>query len=237
MTWPEPTTGMTQPPTPIWQTLSGVLPATGCSPRSRCSTGLEIKRSTYVDNLILNLHLKPRFQWQFAMQSDDKLIINGLSNLPMKPNESTGKLLARITNTMVIIKESYATYEKKVAARPITMPMGATWRPPPQNGGTTLLATPCSFSKCSFSGQHCQGTSTRLLLNMIQTPWPWTTCIRLPPPLRERLELRRPRPLQRLTTRVTGQWKWGQRNCCLPEMEAFQILGQKEEAALCVHIH
>jgi hypothetical protein len=62
MTWPEATTGMTQPPTPMWQTLSGVLPATGCSPQSRCSTGLEIKRSTYVDNLILNLHLKPRFQ-------------------------------------------------------------------------------------------------------------------------------------------------------------------------------
>jgi hypothetical protein len=34
----------------------------------------------------------------------------------MKPNESTGELLARITNTMVIIKESYATYENKVEA-------------------------------------------------------------------------------------------------------------------------
>jgi len=34
----------------------------------------------------------------------------------MKPNESTGELLARITNTMVIIKDSYADYENKVAA-------------------------------------------------------------------------------------------------------------------------
>jgi hypothetical protein len=34
----------------------------------------------------------------------------------MKPNESMSELLARITNTMVIIKESYATYENKVAA-------------------------------------------------------------------------------------------------------------------------
>jgi hypothetical protein len=34
----------------------------------------------------------------------------------MRPNELTGELLARITNTMVIIKESYATYENKVAA-------------------------------------------------------------------------------------------------------------------------
>jgi len=43
------------------------------------------------------------------MLTDEKRIINGLSNLLMKANKSTGELLARITNTMVIIKESYAT--------------------------------------------------------------------------------------------------------------------------------
>jgi hypothetical protein len=41
------------------------------------------------------------------------MIMEGLSNLAMKPGESTGELLARITNTMVIIKESYASYENK----------------------------------------------------------------------------------------------------------------------------
>jgi hypothetical protein len=51
-------------------------------------------------------NLKPRFQKQFATQTNDKLIIDGLSNLAMGPNE----LLARITNTMVIIK----AYENKV---------------------------------------------------------------------------------------------------------------------------
>ncbi len=61
-------------------------------------------------------NLKPRFQRQFATQLDDKLIINGLSNLTMKTTESTGELLARITNTMVIIKESYAAYVNKVEA-------------------------------------------------------------------------------------------------------------------------
>jgi hypothetical protein len=74
----------------------------------KCSTGKEI-----------NLHgqnLKPRFQRQFATQSDDKLIIDRLSNLAMKPSKSTGELLARITNTMVIIKESYATYHNKIEA-------------------------------------------------------------------------------------------------------------------------
>jgi hypothetical protein len=33
-------------------------------------------------------------------------------------NETTGELLARITNRMVIIKESYAAYKNKVEAPP-----------------------------------------------------------------------------------------------------------------------
>jgi hypothetical protein len=57
-------------------------------------------------------NLKPRFQNQFATQTDDSFIIEGLSNLAMKPNESMGELLARITNT----KDNYAVYQKKVAA-------------------------------------------------------------------------------------------------------------------------
>jgi hypothetical protein len=36
----------------------------------------------------------------------------------MGPNETTGELLARITNTMVIIKESYAAYENKIPEQP-----------------------------------------------------------------------------------------------------------------------
>jgi hypothetical protein len=64
------------------------------------------------------INLKPRFQKQFATQTDDKLIIGGLSNFAMGLNETTGELLARITNTMVIIKESYAAYENKVEAPP-----------------------------------------------------------------------------------------------------------------------
>jgi hypothetical protein len=63
-------------------------------------------------------NLKPRFQKQFATQTDDKQIIDGLSNLAMGPNETTGELLARITNTMVIIKESYVAYNNKVPEPP-----------------------------------------------------------------------------------------------------------------------
>jgi len=80
-------------------------------------------------------NLKPRFQWQFTTQSDDKHIIDGLSNLAMKPNESMGELLARIINTMVIIKESYAAYENKWMHLLTTAPISYTWRPLPPNGG------------------------------------------------------------------------------------------------------
>jgi hypothetical protein len=80
-------------------------------------------------------NLKPRFQRQFATQTDEKMIMEGLSNLAMKPGESTGELLARITNTMVIIKESYANYENKPPApanfdvnNGFTMPVCRQWR-------------------------------------------------------------------------------------------------------------
>jgi len=63
-------------------------------------------------------NLKPRFQKQFATQTDDKQIIEGLSNLAMGPSETNGELLARITNLMVIIKESYAAYDNKVPEPP-----------------------------------------------------------------------------------------------------------------------
>ncbi len=52
------------------------------------------------------------------MQTDDKQIIDGLSNLAMGPSETTGELLAWITNLMVIIKESYAAYDNKVPEPP-----------------------------------------------------------------------------------------------------------------------
>ncbi len=61
-------------------------------------------------------NFKPRFQRQFATQTDKKMIMEGLSNQAMKPGESTGELFARITNTMVIMKDSYASYENKPAA-------------------------------------------------------------------------------------------------------------------------
>jgi len=63
-------------------------------------------------------NLKQRYQKQFATQTDDKQIIKGLSNLAMGPSKTTGELLARITNLMVIIKESFVAYNNKVLEPP-----------------------------------------------------------------------------------------------------------------------
>jgi len=63
------------------------------------------------------------------------MIMEGLSNLAMKLGESTRELLARITNTMVNIKDSYASYENIPAApanfdvnNGLTMPVCRQWR-------------------------------------------------------------------------------------------------------------
>ena len=91
-------------------------------------------------------NLKPRFQFQFATQTDDSLIIEGLSNLAMKPRESTSELLARITNTMVIIKDSYASYENKPLApanfdvnNGFTMPVCRQWKDDALNNAQQFL--------------------------------------------------------------------------------------------------
>jgi len=64
----------------------------------------------------------------------------------LKPNESTGELLARITNTMVILKDNYASYENKLAAPAhhdvnggFTMPTARRWRDEALNNVTQFL--------------------------------------------------------------------------------------------------
>jgi hypothetical protein len=90
-------------------------------------------------------NLKPRFQRQFATQTDEKMIMEGLSNLAMNPGESTGELLARITNTIVIIKDSYASYENKPPApanfdvnNGFTMPVCRQWKDDALNNAQTI---------------------------------------------------------------------------------------------------
>jgi len=49
---------------------------------------------------------KDVFKLECAVQTDEQLILEGLANLAMKPNE----LLTRITRTTRVIKESFAEY-------------------------------------------------------------------------------------------------------------------------------
>jgi len=81
---------------------------------------------------LTSTNLKPRFQRQFATQTDEKMIIEGLSNLAMKPYKSTGELLARITSTMVILKTATLTTRTSQPLQHTTISMGATrWTPQP----------------------------------------------------------------------------------------------------------
>jgi hypothetical protein len=53
---------------------------------------------------------KDIFKQEYAVQTNERLILEGLSNLAMKPNEMTNELLTRITQTTRVIKESFADY-------------------------------------------------------------------------------------------------------------------------------
>jgi hypothetical protein len=57
---------------------------------------------------------KDLFKQEYAVQTNERLILEGLSNLAMRPNETTNKLLTRITRTTCVIKESYAEYGGKI---------------------------------------------------------------------------------------------------------------------------
>ncbi len=45
------------------------------------------------------------------MQTNERLILEGLANFAIKPNETTNKLLTWITRTVRVIKESFENYE------------------------------------------------------------------------------------------------------------------------------
>ncbi len=53
---------------------------------------------------------KDVFKQEYAIQTNKRLILEGLANLAMKPNETTNELLTRITRTVRVIKESFADY-------------------------------------------------------------------------------------------------------------------------------
>jgi hypothetical protein len=57
---------------------------------------------------------KDLFKQEYAVQTNNKLILEGLSNLAMKPNEMTNELLTRLTRTTRVIRESFYEYDAKI---------------------------------------------------------------------------------------------------------------------------
>jgi hypothetical protein len=55
--------------------------------------------------------LKDLFKQEYAVQMNEQLILEGLSNLAMKPTETTNERISRITRTVRVIKESFEDYE------------------------------------------------------------------------------------------------------------------------------
>ena len=53
---------------------------------------------------------KDIFKQEYAVQTNERLIVEGLANFAMKPNETTNELLTRITRTVRVIKESFENY-------------------------------------------------------------------------------------------------------------------------------
>jgi hypothetical protein len=52
-------------------------------------------------------NFKEIFKNEYAVQTNERLILEGLANLAMKPNETTNELLTRITRMVRVIKESF----------------------------------------------------------------------------------------------------------------------------------
>jgi hypothetical protein len=89
------------------------------------------------------------------VQSNDKLIVDGVANLAMKPGATTRDLLNRITNTMFIIKVSCNSYQKKNANLTVSKleVLLTTWLPPTITIEWIIYST---TSKLRFSWQHFQ---------------------------------------------------------------------------------
>jgi hypothetical protein len=50
------------------------------------------------------------FKQEYAVQTNERIILEGLANLAMKPSEMMNELLTRITRTTRVIQESFAEY-------------------------------------------------------------------------------------------------------------------------------
>jgi hypothetical protein len=74
--------------------------------------------------------VRPLFKAEFAIESDDKLILDGLAHLAMKQKENVRDYFGRLNKTNIIIMDAYKTYtilpqEPVLAAQGDTLAMMA----------------------------------------------------------------------------------------------------------------
>ncbi len=61
---------------------------------------------------------KDLFKQEYAVQTNDKLILEGFLNSVMRPSETTNELLTRITRTTRVIRESFKEDDAKIPLPP-----------------------------------------------------------------------------------------------------------------------
>jgi hypothetical protein len=72
-------------------------------------------------------HIHPLFKREFATASDDKLIVNGLTNLAHHQGENPRKFMARLEKLFNTLYENYASYQVK-PDRPAAIQPQGTYR-------------------------------------------------------------------------------------------------------------
>ncbi len=78
--------------------------------------------------------IRPYFKEEFATESDDKLILDGLAHMAMRPTENVRSFFGRLNAVNKVIKDAYDSYTIKPAA------------PVPDNNGNITMP----FANCTI---------------------------------------------------------------------------------------
>jgi hypothetical protein len=72
----------------------------------------------YMHNEEPNQHLwsdfRDLFKQEYAVQTNERLILEGLANLAMKHHETTNEVISRIMDTIWVIKEAFEDFGGKI---------------------------------------------------------------------------------------------------------------------------
>ncbi len=150
MSSPEITTGVTMQPTTTWPMYSEAKPDDGASP------GLTLKIAWQISWCGPHSYLYSLYSGWNLQYNERTNLLNGLSNLGMKSDETMRELLNRITDIMVINKERYAEYQtRSLICRTMWTTFQMWW----------------AFSKGTYFEQHFWLKSETSLPSMTKGTW------------------------------------------------------------------